>query len=221
MVQTGITPDFITVDGAEGGTGAAPLEFTNRVGAPLIESLIVVHNALVGFAVRDQILLIASGKITSGFGIVKRLALGADMCNSARAMMMALGCIQALKCNSNRCPTGVTTQDPQLTAGLVVSDKNRRVANFHEQTLKSVAEIIGAMGLEGTADLRPWHVLRRTGPNEIKNYSEIFDYLGVGDLLGENVPAGWERACAMASAESFEHIKAISDAGQSIEARIV
>jgi glutamate synthase domain-containing protein 2 len=221
MVQTGITPDFITVDGAEGGTGAAPLEFTNRVGAPLIESLIVVHNALVGFAVRDRILLIAGGKVTSGFGIVKRLALGADMCNSARAMMMALGCIQALKCNSNRCPTGVTTQDPQLMAGLVVSDKNRRVANFHEQTLRSVAEIIGAMGLEGTADLRPWHVLRRTGPNEIKNYSEIFDYLGVGDLVGENVPAAWGRACAMACAESFENINAMSDAGQSIEARIV
>ena len=103
-------------------------------------------------------------------------------------------------------------------AGLVVSDKNRRVANFHERTLRSVAEIIGAMGLEGTADLRPWHVLRRTGPNEVKNYSEIFDYLGVGDLVGENVPAAWRRACASACAESFEHFNAMSDAGQSIEA---
>ena len=116
MVKTGITPDFITVDGAEGGTGAAPLEFTNHLGAPLMESLIFVHNSLVGFSIRDRIRVLSGGKITSAFHLIKHLALGADACNSARAMMMALGCIQALKCNSNHCPVGVTTQRPELVA---------------------------------------------------------------------------------------------------------
>ena len=147
MVQTGITPDFITVDGGEGGTGAAPLEFSDHIGTPLVEGLILVHNALVGYAVRDKIRVCASGKITSGFDMVKRLALGADLCASARGMMMALGCIQALRCNSNRCPVGITTQNPQLVAGLVPSDKDVRVMGFHKETIESVSEIMGAMGI--------------------------------------------------------------------------
>lgn len=157
MVETGITPDFITVDGGEGGTGAAPLEFTNRIGTPLVEGLILVHNALVGYDVRDHIRIISSGKITSGFGMVKRLALGADLCNAARAMMMAIGCIQALKCNSNHCPVGVATQDPSLMAGQVVSDKKGRVASYHQATLESMCEMIGAMGVSHPRDLRQWH----------------------------------------------------------------
>ena len=120
MLETGILPDFITVDGGEGGTGAAPLEFTNRIGTPLVEGLIFVHNSLVGFDLRNDIRIFASGKITTGFDIIKRLAMGADLCYSARGMMMALGCIQALKCNSNTCPVGVTTQDPGLMVGLVL-----------------------------------------------------------------------------------------------------
>ena len=205
MVETGITPDFITVDGCEGGTGAAPLEFTDTIGAPLAESLIFVHNALVGYSVRERIRVIASGKVASGFGLIKRLALGADMCNSARAMMMALGCIQARRCNTNTCPVGVATQDPQLTAGLVVAEKYMRVANYHGETLESVCDIIGAMGLESPEKLRPWHIMRRTSPTEIKHYGEIYEFLGPGDLLKEPLPASYERACNSATAETFAH----------------
>ena len=205
MIKTGITPDFITIDGGEGGTGAAPLEFTNHIGAPLVESLIFVHNALIGFSVRDRIRLISSGKVTTGFGIVKRLALGADMCNSARGMMMALGCIQALKCNTNHCPVGVATQDPGLTAGLVPSVKKVRVANFHAATIKSVSEIIGAMGMADPGDLHPWHIMRRVSPTEIRHYGEIYEFLQDGDLLKEPLPQTYERACNAASAETFEH----------------
>jgi len=205
MVSTGITPDFLTVDGGEGGTGAAPLEFTNSIGAPLTESLIFVHNALVGYSVRDEIRVIASGKVATGFDIIKRLALGADMCNSARAMMMAIGCIQARKCNSNHCPVGITTHNPQLVAGLVVEDKYKRVANYHYATLKSVSEMIGAMGLPTPADLRSWHIMRRTSPTEIKHYGEIYEFLHEGDLLTEPIPATYERACQAASPDTFAH----------------
>lgn len=205
MVSTGITPDFVAVDGGEGGTGAAPLEFTNSIGSPLTESLIFVHNALVGFSVRNNIRLIASGKVTTGFDIIKRLALGADVCYSARAMMLALGCIQARKCNSNHCPVGVTTQNPQLVAGLVVEDKYKRVANYHYATLKSVSEMIGAMGLQAPADLRSWHIMRRTSPTEIKHYGEIYEFLHEGDLLTEPIPATYERACQAASPDTFAH----------------
>jgi glutamate synthase domain-containing protein 2 len=202
MVKTGITPDFITVDGGEGGTGAAPLEFTNHIGAPLIESLIFVHNALMGFSLRDKIRVIASGKVITGFGMVKRLALGADICYSARGMMMALGCIQSLKCNSNHCPVGVTTQNPNLVAGLVVADKSRRVTSFHHELLKSVCEIMGAMGIANPDDLHPWHIMRRTSPTEIKHYGEIYEFLNDGDLLKDGT---YKRAFNAASENSFEH----------------
>ena len=203
MLKTGITPDFIAVDGGEGGTGAAPLEFTNHMGTPLVEGLIFVHNALVGFGLRRQLRVIASGKVTSGFDMVKRLALGADMCNSARGMMLALGCIQALKCNTNRCPTGVTSQDPLLVRGLVPEDKAAKVANFHHELLGSVGELMGAMGIEHPDDLKPWHLLRRTGPNEVRHYNEIYDFLDDGELLCDPLPASFERAVRAASAETF------------------
>lgn len=207
MIATGIIPDFIAVDGGEGGTGAAPVEFTNAVGCPLREALIFVHNSLVGFGVRQHIRIIASGKITSGFDIINRIAIGADICNSARGMMMALGCIQALRCNTNRCPTGVATQDPKLVVGLVVPDKVQRVANYHRETVKSAAEIIGAMGVRETASLRPWHIMKRTGLVETKHYGEMFEYIPEGSLLGTNVPAAFARALASATPESFASVE--------------
>ncbi|MEM7028061.1 MAG: FMN-binding glutamate synthase family protein [Chloroflexota bacterium] len=205
MVETSIAPDFIVVDGGEGGTGAAPLEFSNHIGTPLVEGLIFVHNALVGFSLRDKIRVIASGKVSSGFEMVKRLSLGADICYSARSMMLAIGCIQALKCNTNHCPVGVATQDPKLTAGLVPSDKAVRVASYHEETVQSVCEIIGAMGIHHPQDLRPWHIMRRISPTDIKHYGEIFEFIEDKDLLAEPLPKTYERAWRAASADHFEH----------------
>ena len=141
MIETGIKPDFITVDGGEGGTGAAPIEYSNSVGFPLNDGLAFVVDALVGFDLKKDIRVIASGKILTGFHLLRALAMGADMSNTARGMMLALGCIQALECNKNNCPTGITTQNTQLMAGLVVSNKRQRVANYHHQTVKSVAEL--------------------------------------------------------------------------------
>lgn len=206
MVETGILPDYIAVDGGEGGTGAAPLEFSNHVGSPLIEGLIFVHNALVGYSLRSRIRLIASGKVASGFTLLKRLALGADACYAARGMMLALGCIQALKCNSNHCPVGVATQDPWLMAGLDPTEKSNRVANFHRETIKSLTEMLGAIGLAKTTDLRPWHVMHRVSPTETKHYGELYDFLDDGELLKTPLPVAYKRACEAASAETFSHV---------------
>ena len=205
MVETGLLPDFITVDGGEGGTGAAPLEFSNHIGAPLFDGLIFVHNALVGFGLRKKIRVLASGKVTSGFGMVKRLALGADACNAARGMMLALGCIQALKCNSNECPVGVATQNPNLMAGLVPRQKYLRVANFHRETIESLCEMLGAIGLNSPSDLRPWHIMTRISQTEVRHYGEIYSYLQEGDLLKSPLPLAYERACNAASASTFGH----------------
>ncbi|MGI9474788.1 MAG: FMN-binding glutamate synthase family protein [Rubripirellula sp.] len=205
MVKTGITPDFIAVDGGEGGTGAAPLEFSNHIGAPLVEGLIFVHNALIGYDQRDKIRVLASGKVTSGFALLKRLALGADACYSARGMMLALGCIQALKCNSNHCPVGVATSNPHLMAGLVPTEKRARVTNFHRETIESLCEMLGALGLSSPEQLRPWHVMHRTSPTQTKHYGELYDFLDPGELLRSTLPADYERACNAASAETFAH----------------
>ncbi|MCH1438124.1 MAG: FMN-binding glutamate synthase family protein [Rubripirellula sp.] len=207
MAETGITPDFIVVDGGEGGTGAAPLEFSNHIGAPLVEGLIFVHNVLIGYDLRDRISVIASGKVTSGFDLMKRLALGADACYSARGMMLALGCIQALKCNSNHCPVGVATTNPALVKGLVPSHKRDRVANFHKETIESLSEMLGAIGLRSPAELRPWHVLHRTTPTETKHYGELYDFLDPGELLKEPLPVDYRRACHAASADTFAHVE--------------
>lgn len=206
MVQTGITPDFITVDGGEGGTGAAPLEFSNHIGAPLVEGLIFVHNALIGYDQRDKIKVLASGKVTSGFALLKRLALGADACYSARGMMLALGCIQALKCNSNHCPVGVATTNPNLMAGLVPEQKSTRVNHFHRETIESLCEMLGALGLRSPEELRPWHVMHRTSPTQTKHYAELYDFLEPGELLRTPLPPDYERACNSASAETFAHV---------------
>lgn len=203
MEKTGITPDYIDIDGGEGGTGAAPLEFSNHVGTPEIEGLIFAHNALVGFGLRDRVRILTSGKVTTGFGVIKRLALGADGVYAARAFMLALGCIQALRCNSNHCPTGVATQDSKLVAGLVVTDKRKRVAAYHSETMRTVAEMLGAMGLKSQTELRPWHILRRVSPLEIRHYGEIFEYVEAGSLQRAPFPKSYERAMQTARADSF------------------
>ena len=203
MIKTGLRPDFITIDGGEGGTGAAPVEFSNYVGFPLKEGLIFAHNVLLGFGLRDKIKIIASGGVITGFDLIRRIALGADACYGARSMMLALGCIQALRCNTNECPTGVATQNPKFYKGLVVSDKKIRVANYHRETIKSVGEILGAMALKDPSELRPWHIMRRTDFNKIQHYGEIYDYIKANDFLNSKIPADYQRAFKAAHAESF------------------
>jgi len=204
MLETGIAPDFITVDGGEGGTGAAPLEFSNVVGTPLVEGLVFVHNALNGVGLRDRIKVIASGRIVTGFDIAHKIAIGADLCNAARAMMFALGCIQAQQCNANTCPTGVATQNPELVRGLVIGDKAVRVTNFHRNTVQAFTEILGAAGLSRPEELRPWHVLRRISPTESKHYGEMYEYLSPRALLQEEPPKSYARAWRAAQAATFE-----------------
>jgi glutamate synthase domain-containing protein 2 len=182
MVASGILPDFITVDGGEGGTGAAPLEYANSVGMPLREALAFVDDCLTGFGVRSSIRVIASGKILTGFHLVKNLALGADLCNSARGMMFALGCVHSLTCNTNRCPSGVATQDPRLYRGLVVADKAERVAQFHAKTVHATAELIASAGLFHTSELNRTHIYRRVDQFQIRRYDEIFPYVAAGIL---------------------------------------
>ena len=204
MIETGIYPDFITVDGGEGGTGAAPLEFSNSVGAPYRDGLAFVYDALVGFGIKEDIKLFASGKIFTGFHLFRALALGADACYSARAMMMALGCIQALECNKNSCPTGITTQDPELVAGLSVADKRVRVANFQKETVKSLMELMAAAGLRKTSEIKRKHVYRRVSMTGTRRYDEIFPYLPQGCLLQEDtVPENWLRDWKEAQADNF------------------
>lgn len=206
IVKTQIYPDFIVVDGGEGGSGATPLEFATHVGCPAKEALIFVHNALVGFGIRDKIKISANGKVSTGFNIIHSIALGADFCGAARAFMFSVGCIQALKCNKNVCPVGVTTHDPDLMRGLVVKTKKVRVAEYHKNTLKSVAEMLGAMGLSHSSELRQWHILRRTSPTDIKHYGEIYHYLKPGELLQEPYPKDYARAVLASSADTFDHV---------------
>jgi glutamate synthase domain-containing protein 2 len=188
MIALDIYPDFITVDGGEGGTGAAPQEFSNYVGAPLLDGLAFVYNILVGFDIKQHIKIIASGKIISGFHLIRAIALGADACNSARAMMMALGCIQALTCNTNKCPTGVATQDPKLVKGLVIDDKKKRVANYHTETVKSFVELLGAAGMSEASALNRHHIYRRVFMNQVTTFEDIFPPVAKGSLLHNVVP---------------------------------
>ncbi len=207
MLETQIYPDFITIDGAEGGTGAAPFEFVDHVGMPLNYALSYVHNTLIGINARDQVKIAVAGKVATGFDMVTKIALGADICNMARAMMMATGCIQSMQCNMNTCPTGVATQDPRLQKGLVVQDKKDRVAHFHAITLHSFLELIGAMGLSNPSELKPSHILRRVSPMGFQSYEEIYHSCGrsinPGELLGPNVPEYFAKTWAYARPDRF------------------
>ena len=185
MLETGLTPDFIVVDGAEGGTGAAPLEFTDHVGAPLQEGLRLVHNTLVGVNLRDRIKIGASGKIVSAFDIARAMAIGADWCNSARGFMFALGCIQAQSCHTGQCPTGVSTQDPMRQQALVVPDKATRVFNFHQNTLKALQELVQAAGLQHPGEISAQHIVRRVNENEVRLLSNLLPTVAPGALLGD------------------------------------
>ena len=204
MHQSGLVPDYIQVDGGEGGTGAAPLEFSNRMGCPLFEGLMFVHNSLVGFDLRERVKVIASGKITSGFHMARALALGADLCASARGMMLALGCIQARRCNSNHCPVGVATQDGRLVAGLSVDDKARRVASFQHETVEALLELVGAAGLDDPGELSPDHIHRRVSPTRVRTYREIYPWIAPGSLVVEPVPEPFAHAWNLAQADSFQ-----------------
>lgn len=183
MLESGRRPDFIVVDGAEGGTGAATVEFSNRVGMPLQEALLLVRNTLVGTNLHHHIRIGAAGKITSAFHIARLFSLGADWCNSARGFMFALGCIQAQKCHTDLCPTGVATQNPRRWKQLDVEDKATRVYNFHHHTLKAVSELVSAAGLEHPSALSPEHITRRVSDAKVKSYGALFTFLRPGELL--------------------------------------
>ena len=187
MLETGITPDFVVVDGAEGGTGAAPLEFTDHVGAPLQEGLLLVHNTLKGVGLRERVKIGCAGKVVSAFDIARMMALGADWCNSARGFMFALGCIQAQSCHTGHCPTGVTTQDPVRQQALHVPSKSDRVFNFHQQTLHALKEIVQAAGLAHPRAITAHHIVRRMDDNQVRLLVNLLPQVGRGALLGENI----------------------------------
>lgn len=204
MLKTGLTPDFIVVDGAEGGTGAAPVEFSDHVGTPLQEALLLVHNTLVGLNLRSRVKLGAGGKIITAFDVARTLALGADWCNSARGFMFALGCLQAQACHTGHCPTGVTTQDKNRQRALVPDDKAQRVANFHRNTLEALAELTGAAGLSHPGRLGPQHIVRRISTSEVRLLSTLLPFLKPGDLLENRAEHPvYATFWRMASAESF------------------
>lgn len=206
MLETGIYPDFIVIDGSEGGTGAAPVEFCDNIGMPLNEGLIFAHNCLVGTGLREHVRLIASGKIITGFDILTKIALGADICNSARGMMFALGCVQSRRCHRNTCPTGIATQDPKRRYALDINLKSQYVKNFHERTLKSFLQVLGAVGLTKPEALNPSHIMRRVSSDSTKNYAEIFDFLTLGQLIDgvETLPESYKRCWSQANANSFD-----------------
>ncbi len=202
MLETGIIPDFIVVDGTEGGTGAAPLEFANHIGMPMVEGLSFVHNTLRGAGIRDEIKLGAAGKIVSAFDIARALALGADWCNSARGFMFSIGCIQAQACHTNHCPVGVATQDPIRARALDPLHKSKRVARFHRNTLDALGEMTGAAGLSDPSDFLPHHIMQRQSDRSMVQGNRAFPYLPIGFLVDEHAADHmgykdrWSRACA-------------------------
>ena len=183
MVRTGLKPDFISIDGGEGGTGAAPVEFSNSLGMPMLDGLAFAVDTLRGYGLKEDIKVIASGKITSSFHIARALAIGADLCNSARAMMLAVGCIQALQCNTNTCPTGVATQDKELMKGLDVGDKTIRTYNYHKNTMKNFAELISAAGLIHHSEIDRTYINLRVAMNQVMRYDELYPEVEVGSYL--------------------------------------
>lgn len=211
MREVGTAPDFIVVDGSEGGTGAAPVEFEDHVGMPLTQGLMTVHNALVGTGLRDRIKVGASGLVSEGNDIVKRLIQGADYTNSARAMMMAVGCIQALRCASGKCPVGVATQDPRRERALDVPSKAERVARYHAATVSQAQRIIASMGVHRPDELTPDMLCRNVAPDDNRSFAELFEWLKPGELLAQ-APETWEKDWKLASADSFGLVRAQHDA---------
>lgn len=206
MLQTGVVPDFVVVDGAEGGTGAAPLEFTDHVGVPLQEGLQLVHNTLIGAGLRNQVKIGCAGKVISAFDVVRMMALGADWCNAARGFMFALGCIQSLQCHTNRCPTGVATQDPSRQRALDPLSKAERVQLFHENTLKALKEMVQAAGLEHPNDITDAHIVRRVSAQEVQLLSRLLMKVHPEDLLKgdlQTLPAVFRYYWPVAQAETF------------------
>jgi len=202
MLETGIRPDFITIDGAEGGTGAAPVEFSNRLGTPCIEALYYVDQVLTGLNLRNDIRLIASGKTATGFDMLVKIALGADAVNAARTMMMALGCIQSQRCDTNHCPTGIATQNRRRGRAVDIADKHRRVANFHRNTIESFLELCGAMGHDDPEDLSAAEIFLRQD-RQARNFDEIYAPLHPGQLLGEDIPSAYAADWRTAVADRF------------------
>jgi len=214
MLETDIYPDFIVVDGSEGGTGASPVEFTNHVGTPLQEGLRLVHNTLLGVNLRDHIKIGCAGKIISAFDMAVAFALGADWCNSARGFMFSIGCIQAQVCNTGFCPTGVTTQDPVRQKALVVPNKAERVFNFHNETLKTLKELVEAAGLQRPGEIDTHHIIRRISKNEVRLLSHLLPEMPAGLLLkgggidpSLNLPRVFELYWSKAQANSFSAVK--------------
>ncbi len=207
MLVTGVTPDFIVVDGAEGGTGAAPLEFTDHVGSPLQEGLLLVHNTLRGVGLRNRIKIGCAGKVVSAFDIARMMALGADWCNSARGFMFSLGCVQAQTCHTGHCPTGVTTQDPLRQQALIVPDKAQRVFNFHGMTMHALKELVQAAGLLHPSDITAHHIVRRSTDQKVKSLAQsILTQMPDGVLLQSNLsslPLIYRQSWPRASADSF------------------
>jgi glutamate synthase domain-containing protein 2 len=203
MLATNVYPDFIVIDGKEGGTGAAPLEFVDHLGMPLRDGLTFAHNALLGIGVRDRIKIGASGKIVSAFDIARVLALGADWCNSARGFMFALGCIQSQSCHTDRCPTGVATQDRSRQRALVVPDKLQRVGNFHASTMRSLVELTAAAGLDHPGEFALDHFSRRVSASEVMTFRQLYPPLEPGELLRGTQDIRFAEAWKMACATSF------------------
>jgi glutamate synthase domain-containing protein 2 len=207
MLETGIVPDFVVVDGSEGGTGAAPVEFTDHIGVPMREGLLLVHNTLVGAGLRERVRVGVSGKIISAFDMARVFAIGADWANSARGFMFAIGCIQSLHCHTNKCPTGVATQDKLRQRSLVVPDKADRVAAFHRHTLGALAEMLAAAGLSHPSELGPQHLAQRVSSSEIRLLSQLHVFLKPGELLDPPESAStsfYHRSWSLAQAESFD-----------------
>ncbi|EFL03248.1 glutamate synthase(ferredoxin) [Streptomyces sp. SPB78] len=202
MREEDVTPDFIVVDGAEGGTGAAPLEFADHLGMPLTAGLITVHNALVGTGLRARVRVGASGKVATGSDLVKRLLMGADYTNAARAMMFAVGCVQAQRCHTNRCPTGVATQDARRARALNVADKSTRVARYQEATVKSALQIMAAMGVSEPGGLHPGQLMRREPDRAFRPFDELYDWLEDGELLTA-APEAWAADWKHADPDAF------------------
>ena len=204
MLETGISPDFITIDGGEGGTGAAPVELTNSVGMPLRDGLIFVHNALLGIGLRDSIRLIASGKAMSAFHMLRLMALGADTINAARAMMFALGCIQSRQCNEDTCPTGITTQNPARYKALDIDLKAERVARYHASMITNLTSLLATAGLENLQELKPWHINRRVNGTDIRHYGELYPCIAEGCLLHKDkIPDCWKHDWEQSQADCW------------------